>query len=66
MVLLKYPSLELVEYTVARIATTMPYIPGFLSFRETPALMAAYSSFRTSLICCSLTVTGSLTLAVWA
>ncbi len=32
MVLLKYPSLELVEYKVARIATTMPYIPGFLSF----------------------------------
>lgn len=44
MVLLKYPSLELVEYTVARIATTMPYIPGFLSFRETPALMAALAA----------------------
>lgn len=39
MVLLKYPSLELVEYKVARIATTMPYIPGFLSFREYPALL---------------------------
>lgn len=42
MVLLKYPTLELVEYQVARIATTMPYIPGFLSFRETPALMATW------------------------
>lgn len=42
MVLLKYPSLELVEYQVARIATTMPYIPGFLSFREYPALLAAW------------------------
>lgn len=37
MVLLKYPSLELVEYKVARIATTMPYIPCFLSFREYPS-----------------------------
>lgn len=42
IVLLKYPSLELVEYQVARIATTMPYIPGFLSFREYPALLAAW------------------------
>lgn len=30
IVLLAYPSLELVEYQVARVATTMPYIPGFL------------------------------------
>lgn len=43
MVLLKYPSLELIEHQVARIATTMPYIPGFLSFREYPALMAAWN-----------------------
>ncbi|WP_237931509.1 deoxyribonuclease V [Buttiauxella sp. S19-1] len=42
IVLLKYPSLELVEYQVARVATTMPYIPGFLSFREYPALLAAW------------------------
>ena len=40
--ILRYPSLELVEYQVARVATTMPYIPGFLSFRETPALLAAW------------------------
>jgi deoxyribonuclease V len=42
IVLLKYPSLELVEYQIARIPTTMPYIPGFLSFREYPALLAAW------------------------
>lgn len=42
IVLLRYPSLELVEYQVARVATTMPYIPGFLSFREYPALLAAW------------------------
>lgn len=46
MVLLTWPELELVEYQVARVATSMPYIPGFLSFRETPALLAAWSSFR--------------------
>ncbi|MRS17445.1 deoxyribonuclease V [Enterobacteriaceae bacterium RIT691] len=42
MVLLSWPELELVEYQIARIPTTMPYIPGFLSFRECPALLAAW------------------------
>lgn len=50
MVLLSYPSLELVEYQVARVATTMPYIPGFLSFRETPRCWQPGSSFRRSQI----------------
>lgn len=40
MVLLKYPSLELVEYKVARIATTMPYIPCFLLPRISQLLAA--------------------------
>lgn len=44
MVLLHYPSLQLVEYQIARIATVMPYIPGFLSFRESPALLAAWEA----------------------
>ena len=42
LVLLEYPSMKLVAHTVARVATTMPYIPGFLSFREYPALLAAW------------------------
>jgi deoxyribonuclease V len=42
IVLLRFPSLEPIEYRVARIDTTMPYIPGFLSFREYPALLAAW------------------------
>ncbi len=43
LIVLEYPSLKLVEHQVARIATTMPYIPGFLSFREYPALLAAWA-----------------------
>jgi len=46
LVILEYPSLQMVEYQVARIATTMPYIPGFLSFRETPALQAAWQQLE--------------------
>lgn len=44
--ILRYPSLELVEYRVARVATTLPYIPGFLSFREYPALLAAWEQLQ--------------------
>jgi deoxyribonuclease V len=44
IVLLEYPSLKCVEYQIARIKTLMPYIPGFLSFRELPALQAAWET----------------------
>jgi len=38
---LDFPSLALVEQAVARLPTSFPYIPGLLSFRETPAVLAA-------------------------
>jgi deoxyinosine 3'endonuclease (endonuclease V) len=59
MVLLTWPELELVEYQVARVATSMPYIPGFLSFRETLRCWRRGSSFRKNRTCSSLTATVS-------
>ncbi len=38
---LSFPELELVEQAIARLPTTFPYVPGLLSFREVPAVLAA-------------------------
>lgn len=40
-VLLDAETLKPIESHVARVTTSMPYVPGLLSFRELPALMAA-------------------------
>lgn len=40
-VLLDADTLQPLETQIARIVTRMPYIPGLLSFRELPALLAA-------------------------
>ena len=39
---------DVVEQHVARIRTRMPYIPGFLSFRELPALLDALAMLATT------------------
>jgi deoxyribonuclease V len=36
-----YPSLTLIEESHARLPITFPYVPGYLSFREGPAFIAA-------------------------
>jgi deoxyribonuclease V len=43
---LSYPQLELVDYALARLPTRFPYVPGLLSFRETPAVLAALDRLR--------------------
>ena len=40
-VLLDANTLQLLDHSVARIPTSMPYVPGLLSFRELPALLQA-------------------------
>jgi deoxyribonuclease V len=39
--LYRYPALSLVEETVAMREVSFPYVPGFLSFREGPAIIDA-------------------------
>ncbi|MGI9591454.1 MAG: deoxyribonuclease V [Myxococcota bacterium] len=45
--LLRLPGLEPVAHRVVRRRTRFPYVPGYLSFRETPALLAAVAALRT-------------------
>lgn len=44
--LLSFPALELVDYAVARLPTRFPYVPGLLSIREMPALLAALDRLK--------------------
>jgi deoxyribonuclease V len=51
---LSFPSLQLQESAIARRPTSFPYVPGFLSFREIPAVMDALEkiSITPDLILC--------------
>jgi len=44
---LDFPSLELVAQAIARRPTSFPYVPGLLSFREIPAVLAALGQLET-------------------
>lgn len=44
---LSFPELELVEQAIVRHPTSFPYVPGFLSFREAPAVLDALARLHT-------------------
>lgn len=47
VVVLTFPELELVETRAASCAVSFPYVPGLLSFREAPAVLAAFRQVTT-------------------
>lgn len=46
VVVLAYPSLEPLDYALAYRPASFPYVPGYLSFREAPAALAALDELR--------------------
>lgn len=47
-VVLSYPALAPVATALARVPTPFPYVPGLLSFRELPGVLAALESLDTA------------------
>jgi deoxyribonuclease V len=47
VVVLDAQSLEVVEVAAATARASFPYVPGYLSFRELPPLLAAFAKLRT-------------------
>jgi deoxyribonuclease V len=48
VVVLTFPDLQLHEKVLIQRPTTFPYVPGFLSFREVPAAIAALERLKTT------------------
>jgi deoxyribonuclease V len=46
VVVLDFPGLTLQEQAMAREPTRFPYVPGYLSFREVPAVLAAIEKLQ--------------------
>ena len=47
VVVLSYPELQPLDYSVAELPVEFPYIPGLLSFREGPSVLAALEKLAT-------------------
>ncbi|MDZ7289770.1 MAG: deoxyribonuclease V [candidate division KSB1 bacterium] len=48
VVVMRLPDFRLIEVAHAERRSTFPYIPGYLSFREAPALLEAFEKLRTT------------------
>jgi len=48
IVVLSYPAMEVVERNVVEMKAEFPYVPGLLSFREMPLIIAACKQLRTT------------------
>ena len=46
VVVLSFPVLEPLDYAIAQVPVTFPYIPGLLSFREMPAVLVAMDKLQ--------------------
>ncbi len=48
VVVMEYPSLEVTEVQISEGKLSFPYVPGFLSFRESPLLIATFEKISAS------------------
>ena len=46
VVLMHYPSLEVIQVATSEVEVNFPYVPGLLSFRELPALLPALEAIK--------------------
>lgn len=48
VVVLAFPSLQLIDYALEKRPTSFPYVPGLLSFREIPTILDALATLKTA------------------